>query len=796
MADVISNVNGVLRDAFEAFDPPTIGRWRQFLAVGANDIVQVDGNSAGASYLVVSKDPLVAGAETYIESLVNTLLPVEVTFGASLSQRTFGQEFSVELVDTMSLLPDSSDLAISSISQSASVLTVDTVNPHGLSVGRAIGIYGCSNQLVNFPAVVVATVPSPTQFTVTSSTLGALVSQTVTNPAGAKGFVFTRYRLGRAQNGVATLFENTTATNAAYYIRSEAGDALPSGVIAGVHSVTSGSTAPVQLVNSAFQYAFTPTTEYRMTVMSDKVQWSDVAIDATTQSTNRLFRTQVCPDPAPTYKIRIRSTNAKSLTVPNAQVVSVTKSGTTTATFTTDVAHNYTTGDSIVYYGSSDQAAANFPNLLTATAITVTGANTFTAVIGSGTTGTAYGGFVAKVQGGNLMSALGANAVTAISASLATLADNTRTLTVTGNTNWAGLSIGDYVNVLGMRNVVNGATLGVDGVYKVGSVGSAVLTLVPATAAQAAALPANFGTTNCGGGIIKRTDFRISYLRMFHFERERVEALPRPASDASAALPVVINNTPPVTISSGTVTTVTTVTGVTTVSAVTSANLGLPSLIADVASAAITTTTTTAAFTPTFGTSYVVSIPVTAVTGTTPTLDVSIEESDDTGTNWFKVYDFPRITANGVYRSPSIPMVGNRVRYVQTVGGGTPSFTRAINRLQTNLLSDPVRQLIDRTISLTTLNSVTPSLDTRDCGNRVQLVVNIGAVTTTAPALQLEGSDDGGASWYSIGSPLTAVASSTVQLTVVDINSALIRARVSTAGVGVTAGYVMVKGHD
>ena len=253
---------------------------------------------------------------------------------------------------------------------------------------------------------------------------------------------------------------------------------------------------------------------------------------------------------------------------------------------------------------------------------------------------------------------------------------------------------------------------------------------------------------------------------------------------------------------SGTVTsnigtgTLSAVTTVTTVSAVTAANLALPGIITDVASAALATTTTTAAFTPTFGTCYTVNIPVTAVTGTTPTLDVSIEESDDSGTNWFKVYDFPRITAAGMYRSPLIRMVGNRVRYVQTVGGTTPSFTRAVNRLQSSSNNEAVRQLIDRSIVLTTLNSTTPSLDTRDAGNRAQLVVNVGAITTTAPALQMEGSDDNGASWYAIGTPLTAVASSTVQVTVVDINAALMRVRVSTAGSGVTAGYVMLKAHD
>lgn len=226
------------------------------------------------------------------------------------------------------------------------------------------------------------------------------------------------------------------------------------------------------------------------------------------------------------------------------------------------------------------------------------------------------------------------------------------------------------------------------------------------------------------------------------------------------------------------------------------ANLAAPGIIADVASAGLTTTTTTAPRQPTFGISYSVSIPVTAVTGTTPTLDVSIEESDDTGVNWFKVYDFPRITAPGIYRSPLIRIVGNRIRYVQTVGGTTPSFTRAINRLQNSTSADAVRQMIDRSIVLTTLNSTTPSLDTRDAGNRAQLVVSVGAITTTAPALQMEGSDDNGASWYAIGTPLTAVANSTVQVTVLDINAALMRARVSTAGSGVTAGYVLIKAHD
>jgi hypothetical protein len=222
--------------------------------------------------------------------------------------------------------------------------------------------------------------------------------------------------------------------------------------------------------------------------------------------------------------------------------------------------------------------------------------------------------------------------------------------------------------------------------------------------------------------------------------------------------------------------------------------IAVPWIVTDIASAALAITTTTAAFTPGFGVSYEINVPVTAVTGTNPTLDVSIEESDDNGTNWFKVYDFPRITGTGIYRSPKLAFTGNRVRYVQTVGGTTPSFTRSLNRLQASDAVSSIRQLIDRTIVLTTLNSNTPSINVQNCSN-IQLVINVGAITTTAPQIQLQGSDDNGATWYSIGTPLTAVASSTVSLKVNDNNAQFVRAIVSTAGVGVLSGYVLIKGY-
>lgn len=268
-----------------------------------------------------------------------------------------------------------------------------------------------------------------------------------------------------------------------------------------------------------------------------------------------------------------------------------------------------------------------------------------------------------------------------------------------------------------------------------------------------------------------RCTARTSGTQSWRFVQGTYATEPIPAAQVSATQPV-----------SGTVT-----------ATVAAATLGISATVADVASAALTTTTTTATLTPTAGVSYQVNIPVTAVSGTTPTLDVRIEESDDTGTNWYTVYEFPRITTTGNYRSPMLPVRGNRIRYVQTITGTTPSFTRAINRLQSNLMvNEVIRQAFDRTVSLTTLDAATTSLMTANCRN-ASLTVNIGTAITP-PALQLQGSDDGGATWFNIGSPLTAVASSTVKTVVNGMNCQLLRARVSTAGSTVVAGYVLVRG--
>lgn len=542
MANEISNISTKFRDAFESYDPVNGSRWREVRSPNAaGDLVYVDGNALSASYLVISKDPLTAGNELTVEGRTTMLLPVEMAIGLSLSQRTLGQEFALELVDVGPELTPVAALPITTMTHGSGTLTITTAASHGLAVGKSVGITDCVDSRFNYPALVVSAVPAPNQITCTAGPGGTIPAITAT---ATSGVVFFRERLGRAQNGVSQIFENATVTNASLYMRSESGDALPTGTALGNHSTTVGTTASVQLANTAYTYAFSPSTEFRCVVQVDRTQWSDATQDSITAATHRQTRSQVCPDPTLPYKFRIRTNNSRALTIPSAEVVSVTKSGTTTGTFITATAHNLITGDVVVYYGSSDQAAANFPALVTATAVTVVDATTFTAVIGTGTTGAAYGGFVAKVQGGNLGSSLGYNAIAVTSTVLSTLVDGTRQLVLTGSGNWAGLLIGDLVNILGLRSTASlGVTsLGVDGAWKVANVATTALTLVLPFNGQRA-LPADFGATNSGGGVIKRTDLRVSYVRLFDYERKRVELLPRPSGDASTSAPVTVQNT-------------------------------------------------------------------------------------------------------------------------------------------------------------------------------------------------------------------------------------------------------------
>ena len=552
-----SNVTTKFREAFENYSPIAFGaaavansRWREQRATG--DIVQVDGNAIASSYLDLSLDPHSQGTETVIESVAAYGMPLELSFGAHMSQRTLGQEFAIEVVDTGTELAPVADIAISSLSQATTTLTVVTSAPHGLTPGKSIGIRGFADCRVNYPALVVASIPNATTFTATTGPGGTIPSLTVGPLSG--GFVYFRERLGRANEGSSIIFENAIATNASIYIRSESGDALPSGTAIGNHSAAILTTASVQAINVANTYAFQPTNEYRLRMMADRLRWTNAPVDTNNQETAiGNPRTQVIPSPDAAYKLRIRATNNKSLTIPSAKIVSAVKTGTTTATIVTATPHGLTTADLVNIYGIRDQAATSFPNLTVATAVaSVVDATTFTIVIGTAGTVTSYGGYVSRVNGGQVQQGAIAQVIQSV-----TRASNI--LTLVGNAAWTGVVIGDYINLTGVRDNVAGVDLGLDGAYRVRNISTTTLEVEPITGF--APTGTDIVLTNCGGAVIKRTCLRLSFIRVFDFERARFEMMPVATGDIAGANGVNIQNTPAVTFSGtqnlGTVTTVT-----------------------------------------------------------------------------------------------------------------------------------------------------------------------------------------------------------------------------------------------
>lgn len=228
-------------------------------------------------------------------------------------------------------------------------------------------------------------------------------------------------------------------------------------------------------------------------------------------------------------------------------------------------------------------------------------------------------------------------------------------------------------------------------------------------------------------------------------------------------------------------------------------------LVKDVQKSSIAATATTYAVTPggiaNIGTnSHSFNVIVTGTPGgTNPTMDVAVEESMDNGTNWVRIYEFQRITAAGAYTSPAIrSQFGTKFRYVQTIGGTDPVFVRAINRIQFSNDAQFFRQFVDRSIANQTLNATTPVTGAFvggynvDGATTLQMTVNMGPITTTAPQFTLEGSEDG-ANWYAVGTALTSIASSTVSQVVQTFIPKFVRAKVTTAGVAATLGYVSIK---
>ena len=612
----------------------------------------------------------------------------------------------------------------------------------------------------------------------------------------SQGTVTYRPQLGGATAGYGMRFSSTSATACAYISKFGGYETQMSGTLNTTQISTSASTAPVFAYQANGNYDLKASSKFWIKAEPQSISFYDVGVDASATASSRVYRSGVKPDFGGNYGIRFRAVTPKSISRPIARIASISKAGTTTTTVNTTAAHGLVTGQYVTIKGVLDQT--NFANITTPAQVTVTSTTQFTIVHGSAATATSYGGSVVITNSSGLDQP---GVVTQVVQSVAR--DANGIYTFVGNGTWAApAAVGEYVNIHGLISST-GTDLGLDGVYEIMNLSTTTMLAKPVQDYTGTYLAPNstsvITTTSCGGTVILRTTLRSHDIIGYTYKQSMVQIDGQGTADLTKAIPTysvggsytVSQSTSAnlkALVDQGTAATISTTTGLGgwyTHPAITG--------IVDVASAAITTTTTTAAIANALGNAFEVVVVNTAMSGTTPTLDVSIEESFDGGTNWHTLYQFERISsAAQVVKSPMLRANGRHIRYVQTVGGTTPSFTRAITRnVFPSSTADKIARLVDRSIVLTTLSSTTPALFAGSASN-AQLVVNLGAATT-APILKIQGSEDN-TNWYDLSATtLTAVASSTVQLTLNNINAPYIRGIVSTAGVTVTAGYVVLK---
>jgi hypothetical protein len=185
-----------------------------------------------------------------------------------------------------------------------------------------------------------------------------------------------------------------------------------------------------------------------------------------------------------------------------------------------------------------------------------------------------------------------------------------------------------------------------------------------------------------------------------------------------------------------------------------------PATNVDKASTALTATGNTGTIAADFGASISALVNVTAVSGTTPTMDIALQESFDNGTTWQDIYHLPRITAISTVAVPA-QLIGGRRRWAYTIAGTTPSFTTTITTMQLSHAAPIMRNFFDRTAGVLsgTLSATTAVYNMESCPS-VVAYVNIGAATTPG-TYQLQVSQDG-ITWSNASTATPAVASSQV----------------------------------
>ena len=498
---------------------------------------------------------------------------------------------------------------------------------------------------------------------------------------------------------------------------------------------------------------------------------------------------QGIPDETKEYKIFIRAKNNARLPRPVAKIVSATKSGTTTATITTDVPHGLTTTSRITIYGIRD--IANFPNLSsTVNPSSIISPTQFTVVIGTTTTGSSAGGRVDSCEANTVITGGNFPNVQSISRT-------NDLMNIVFNTTISGLVQGETIHLYGCDATSMGLY---DGAYLVRRIVGSIVVVD--------SVGPNFTSINCGGSILKRTDFRLHSVRLNDYLRTTVEVTSNGSGDASKGIPVT--GTVGVSSVGGTVTTTVSSGYLDGFTSPPLFNLGAGSYLEGISSTISTFsehdivqvsqyfsqnctsgTTYTDEYYTTFAGYIKHEIDITAFIGS-GRIKLTLEESIDGAYSFRPIYSTQSITGNGLVYVPSMPLKGSIFRWkIDVPTGVSATVSTFFSRTPAGNINAVQQTLITGDINLNTLFSSGPALGCEDVED-FYLSVNTGTQSTAATVV-LQFSMNG-INWHTPSTSLNTVANSVVYTKYQNEGWNYVRAAVITAGTSVVLNELIIRG--
>lgn len=544
---IVKNSQKVFRDGFALPGTQPDPLVWDLVNPTANHIITQGGNAFSSSYLRISLSPFDIDSEVSITSKETFEMAFRTGWGISMSQRIVGQEVGMEIVgvnnnDVVETITPVSDIAmpVSCTVATANILPIITAAPHGLHGGDRVCIYGCLDSRVNAGPIIV-TILTATSFSVPVTL--AVATYNTTN-----GYVKWVDPVSYVKNAAGLLADTTTATNAKFVTRRN-------GSSFRLLSSTIATTLATQADTSPYTDAFLAASNQELYATLEEIIYRSYPADGVATMSGLGKWTQGVPDEENNYKLRVRAKNLKNLTVPIARILTIAKTGTTTATVTTDVPHGLNALDWVQIYGVRDQT--NFPNLTTSVIVaSIIDGTSFTIIIGTATTTNSTGGVVWRNNGSVLAPGVVAGSIQSISRT-------SNILFVVNGSTWATPLPGEYYQLWGMD--AGGAVY--DGAYKVLRVNTTTLELE--------SVGADFASINCGGVGFKRTDIRVHFVRVLDYTRLVAEIVGGRGNTTD------MNNAVPIAAVGGTITTVGTVTTITggTITALTNFGTGYPAYI-------------------------------------------------------------------------------------------------------------------------------------------------------------------------------------------------------------------------